>query len=203
MFGQPPTEPDAKPASDQVVRLQVLVTANAAPNPSDKYGGQVWRDSLRSRAQHRPSPARIDTAVSHQLPRTRTRRDLPQVRHHLGRRRPHTPGLTPGQLAATHDKLRTHLKAWRHRRPWLDPAISTETTMCHLHRGATTDSPSLALISPKRITGIKIDCHPGPTPQQRANIGQYACGCPPIFAPQLIQRRPQNLPYSAPSDVHR
>jgi hypothetical protein len=41
MFGQPPSEPAAKPAGDQVVRLRVLVTVKAAPNPSDKYGETV------------------------------------------------------------------------------------------------------------------------------------------------------------------
>jgi hypothetical protein len=70
-------------------------------------------------------------------------------------------------------QVENHLQEWRHRRPWLDPAISTDTTMCRLHRGATMDSPSLALIRPRLVTGLKIDRHPGWTPQQRAKIEQY------------------------------
>jgi hypothetical protein len=171
MFGQPPTEPEPKPVGDQVVRLQVLVTVKAAPNPSDKYGETVCVAGL-STDPVRPGWVRLYPINFRELGADAAFRKYDVVSvdavpaRQDSRRESWRPRMTTLQVE-------NHLQEWRHRRPWLDPAISTDTTMCRLHRGATMDSPSLALIRPRLVTGLKIDRHPGWTPQQRAKIEQY------------------------------
>ena len=56
-------EPASKPASDDAVRLRVLITVKAAPNPSGVYG-----DGLCRRPQLGSHPPGLDTAISDQLP---------------------------------------------------------------------------------------------------------------------------------------
>ncbi|WP_310970223.1 MULTISPECIES: hypothetical protein [unclassified Amycolatopsis] len=70
-------------------------------------------------------------------------------------------------------KVTGHLNPWAPRRRWLDPAISTDTTMCSLHRGATMASQSLALIRPRRISDLRITRHAGWTKEQQAKINDY------------------------------
>ena len=38
LFGPSDSGPEPKPSSDLPVRLQMIVTVKAAPNPSEKYG---------------------------------------------------------------------------------------------------------------------------------------------------------------------
>lgn len=47
LFGPSEAEPDPKPADDRPVRMRILVTVKAAPNPSAKYGETVCVAGLR------------------------------------------------------------------------------------------------------------------------------------------------------------
>ncbi|WP_257028569.1 TetR family transcriptional regulator C-terminal domain-containing protein [Micromonospora purpureochromogenes] len=48
LFGPNEAGPDPKPADDRTVRLQLLITVKAAPNPSEKYGETVCVAGLRT-----------------------------------------------------------------------------------------------------------------------------------------------------------
>lgn len=167
IFGQP-TEPPAKPVSDQSVTLRILVTVKAAPNPSDKYGETVCVAGL-SLDPARPGWIRLYPINFRELGSRETfkKYDIITVKAVPARQdsrreswRPQMPTL----------EVTGHLKPWLPRRSWLEPAISTDMTMCRLHRGATMASPSLALLRPRRITDLRITRHPGWTTKQQAKI---------------------------------
>ncbi|WP_406635443.1 hypothetical protein [Amycolatopsis sp. WGS_07] len=170
MFGQP-TDPPPKPASDQAVTLQVLVTVKAAPNPSDKYGETVCVAGL-SLDPARPGWIRLYPINFRELSDRESfkKYDIITVKAVPARQdsrreswRPRMPTL----------EVTGHLRPWSSRRSWLDPAISADTTMCRLHRGATMASTSLALLRPRRITDLRITRHPGWTAAQKAKIEAY------------------------------
>jgi hypothetical protein len=48
LFGPAEGDPDPKPAGDTAVRMRVLVTVKAAPNPSEKYGETVCVAGIRA-----------------------------------------------------------------------------------------------------------------------------------------------------------
>jgi hypothetical protein len=170
IFGQP-LEPTEKPAGDQAVTLKVLITVKAAPNPSDKYGETVCVAGL-SLDPVRPGWIRLYPINFRELGSQESfkKYDIVTVKAVPARQdsrreswRPQMPSL----------KVTGHLKPWAPRRSWLDPAISTDTTMCKLNRGATMATQSLALLRPRRITDLRIARHPGWTKQQQAKIDAY------------------------------
>lgn len=171
MFGQPPDTPASKPAGDQVVTLRVLVTVKAAPNPSDKYGETVCVAGL-SVDPARPGWVRLYPINFRELGGDASfkKYDVVSVDAVPARQDARRESWRP-LMPTLH--VENHLSSWQHRRPWLDPAISPEVTMCRLHRGATMNSQSLALITPKRITALRITRHPGWTTSQQAKIDAY------------------------------
>ncbi|WIX76858.1 hypothetical protein QRX50_36335 [Amycolatopsis carbonis] len=68
------------------------------------------------------------------------------------------------------------LAGWERRRPWLDPMVG-RITMCRLHRGASMDTPSLALVRPSRIKALQVKPHPGWSPAQQGKIDAYVRQC--------------------------
>lgn len=170
MFGQPPDEPEGKPAGDQVMRLRVLVTVKAAPNPSAKYGETVCVAGL-SLDPVRQGWIRLYPINFRELGEDASFRkyDIITVDSVPARQDSRRESWRPRM-----DTLRVEmsLKGWHRRRPWLDPAISS-TTMCRLHRDATMDSPSLALIRPQQVTGFTVTRFSGWTPDQQARIDKY------------------------------
>jgi hypothetical protein len=170
LFGQPPSEPEAKPTGDQVVRLQVLVTVKAAPNPSDKYGETVCVAGL-SVDPVRPGWIRLYPINFRELgdDASFSKYDIVSINAVPARQDSRRESWRPQMHTL---QVEGHLKDWHHRRPWLEPAISF-TTMCRLHRGATMESPSLALVRPKHVTAFKITRFPGWTPEQQAKIDKY------------------------------
>jgi hypothetical protein len=139
MFGQPPSEPEIKPADDRVVQLRLLVTVKAAPNPSDKYGETVCVAGL-SVDPFRPGWVRLYPINFRELgdDASFAKYDIISVNAVPARQDARRESWRPQMHTL---RCEGHFKDWRHRRPWLDPAITADITMCRLHRGATMNSP--------------------------------------------------------------
>lgn len=170
IFGQPDT-PAEKPAGDQAVTLNVLITVKAAPNPSDKYGETVCVAGL-SLDPARPGWIRLYPINFRELGSQESfkKYDIVTVDATPARQDSRRESWRPKMTTL---RVRGHLRPWAPRRAWLDAAIRPETTMCRLHRGATMATPSLGLIRPKRIIDLRIARHSGWTEQQQAKIDAY------------------------------
>ncbi|MPY85853.1 MAG: hypothetical protein GEV00_21805 [Actinophytocola sp.] len=173
MFGQPPSEPEPKPAGDQAVRLNVLIMVKAAPNPSDRYGETVCIAGIRTDLDH-PGWVRLypinfrelaDDASFHKY-------DIVSVEAAPARQDPRRESWRP-RMPTLH--VWNRLPNWHRRRPWVDPYIETDTTMCDLRRQAVSNASaqSLALIRPRQVTAFQIAPHPGWTADQQAKIDRY------------------------------
>lgn len=169
MFGEPPDEPDEKPPSDQAVRLRVIVTVKAAPNPSEKYGETVCVAGVSADPSRqgwiRLYPINFrelgDDASFHKY-------DVIAVDATPARQDARRESWRPRMNTL---RIENHLTG-RHRREWIDPYIGL-TTMCKLNNGATMRSPSLGLIRPREVTDLVITRHPGWTAAQQAKIDKY------------------------------
>ncbi|WP_410597867.1 hypothetical protein [Amycolatopsis sp. lyj-23] len=170
IFGQPDELPK-KPDGDLAVTLNVLITVKAAPNPSEKYGETVCVAGL-SIDPCRPGWVRLYPINFRELGGNETfkKYDIVSVKAVPARQDSRRESWRPQMHTL---KVTGHLTPWTPRRRWLDPAISTDTTMCSLHRGATMASQSLALIRPRRITDLRVTRHAGWTKEQQAKINDY------------------------------
>ena len=170
MFGQPPDEPELKPSSDQAVRLQLVITVKAAPNPSEKYGETVCVAGL-SIDPERPGWIRLYPINFRELGEKESFRKYQIV----------SVDAVPARQDSRRESWRPRMDTLaidgklsrKQRKLWIEPAIGT-TTMCRLNRDATRDSPSLGLVRPARVIGLKIEKHPGWTKDQQAKLDQYA-----------------------------
>jgi hypothetical protein len=81
LFG-PDSAPDIKQPHDQPVRMRVLVTVKAAPNPSATYGETVCAAALRLDLDS-PGWVRL---YPDQLPGSRLGGEVQEVRHRLHHR---------------------------------------------------------------------------------------------------------------------
>lgn len=172
IFGQPPETPAPKPLGDVTVRLRVMVTVKAAPNPSEKYGETVCVAGL-SIDPARPGWIRLYPINFRELgPEASFKKyDVITVDAIPARQDSRRESWRP-RMSTLH--VHEQVKGWERRRRWLDSAISTTTTMCGLHRGATMDTQSLALIRPRKISALRIERHGGWSPSQQAKIDAYA-----------------------------
>ncbi|QSB14587.1 hypothetical protein JQS43_24460 [Natronosporangium hydrolyticum] len=166
------SEPIAKPVSDGVVRLRVLITVKAAPNPSESYGETVCVAGLRLDQARlgwvRLYPINFRALTSSDQFKKYEVVTVDAVPARQDQRReswkPHLPTLKREQF----------LPPWRARRGLLDPLI--EESMCRLNRAAREDanSQSLALVRPRQVYGLSVTRHPGWTPEQQRKIDAYA-----------------------------
>ncbi|WP_275295400.1 hypothetical protein [Amycolatopsis sp. La24] len=174
LFGGSPDEPAAKPASDATVRMRVLITVKAAPNPSEKYGETVCVAGLRIDPGHE-GWVRLYPINFRELGENASfkKYDVVTVDAVPARQDSRRESWRPRM-----DTLRreARLPDWKRRQPWLDP-MTEQTTMCRLHRGATMDTPSLGLVKPQHIRTLQIKPHPGWTPAQQAKIDAYVGQC--------------------------
>jgi hypothetical protein len=131
MFGQPDELPE-EPAGDQAVTLKVLITVKAAPNPSEKYGETVCVAGL-SLDPCRSGWVRLYPINFRELGGNETfkKYDIVSVQVVPARQDSRRESWRPQMHTL---KVTGHLNPWAPRRRWLDPAISTDTTMCRLHR---------------------------------------------------------------------
>ncbi|WP_433315602.1 hypothetical protein [Micromonospora chersina] len=172
LFGPSGEDLDPKPASDEVIRLRVLITVKAAPNPSEKYGETVCVAGVRANLEH-PGWVRLYPINFRYLDSTEKfdKYDIVSVdaipaRGGDQRRESWRP------LMGTLVRER-RLPPWKQRRAWLDTYV--ESSMCRLNQGArnTTDSQSLALVQPREVGDLKITLHEGWTKEEQRKIDAY------------------------------
>ncbi|MFC4107124.1 hypothetical protein [Micromonospora zhanjiangensis] len=171
LFGPPEREPAPKPASDQVVRLEVLVTVKAAPNPSEKYGETVCVAGV-STDLRRPGWVRLYPINFRELSSDENFRkyDVISVDATPARQDQRRESWRPRMTSMV--RLR-HLEPWKHRRAWLDQYV--EDSMCRLNQDARIDAnaKSLSLVRPREVGGLTIKPHPGWTPDEQRRIDAY------------------------------
>lgn len=167
-------EPDvdlARPIGSQPVRIRVLITVKAAPNPSERYGETVCVAGLRVDPDHagwvRLYPINFRELESDNRFR---KYDVVSV---TARPNPGDPRSESWRPQMDTLLVETHLPPWRRRKAYIDDYVGG--TMCGLI-GAVRDSPSarsLAAIRPRRVTGLDIEPHPGWSDDELRKITQY------------------------------
>lgn len=172
LFGLGDTGPDPKPVDDRVVRMQVLITVKAAPNPSEKYGETVCVAGLRTDVL-KPSWVRLYPINFRHLDSDEKFRkyDIVSVNVKPARQDQRRESWKPIMDSIQREQ---HLDTWRSRRPLLGPCV--EDSMCRLNRDAQArpDAQSLALVRPREVRAFKIVPHPGWTPDEQHKIEAYA-----------------------------
>lgn len=171
LFGPVEEGPPGKPASDAPVRLRVLITVKAAPNPSERYGETVCVAGLSADVA-RPGWIRLYPVNFRELASNdRFRKyDIVTVTAKPARQDHRRESWRPVIDTMTTED---HLPPWKRRRNLLDPW--TELSMCRLNRDARTrsDARSLALVRPSEVLGLDIERHPGWTPAEQQKIDAY------------------------------
>jgi hypothetical protein len=171
LFGPNEVGPEPKPASDQTVRLRVLITVKAAPNPSERYGETVCVAGLsadiRRRGWIRLYPVNFRELASDGRFR---KYDIISVDAKPARQDQRRESWKPILESMTNEG---HLDPWKPRRAWLDPYV--EDSMCRLNRNARENgnSQSLALVRPRNVSSLKIELHPGWTTEEQRRIDLY------------------------------
>ncbi|WP_347671163.1 hypothetical protein [Micromonospora sp. B11E3] len=189
LFGPSGSGPDPKPVDDRRVRLQLLITVKAAPNPSEKYGETVCVAGLRTDTL-RTSWVRLYPINFRHLDSDEAFRkyDIVSVEAKPARQDQRRESWKPMM-----DTLRKEhqLDTWKSRRQLLDPCV--EDSMCRLNRDAQArpDAQSLALVRPSEVRGFKVTRHEGWTPEEQRKIEAY------VSQPDLFSGR-SRTPLQAP-----
>lgn len=171
-FDPGPDQPAPKPATDQLVRLRVLITVKAAPNPSMNYGETVCVAGL-SVDPNRPGWIRLYPINFRVLTSNDQfkKYDIVAVDATPARQDQRRESWKPRMDTLLRER---HLPPWQPRRQWLDPYV--EDSMCRLFRTARQDpnAQSLALVSPREVDGLKIFPHPGWSSDEQRKIDAWA-----------------------------
>jgi len=188
-FGPNETGPDPKPPSDETVRLSLIVTVKAAPNPSERYGETVCVAGLSADLE-RPGWIRLYPINFRELDSEEKfhKYDIITVDAKPARGDQRRESWRP---VITSVKKTRHLKPWKPRQSWLDPYV--ENSMCRLNRAARNDpnAQSLALIRPEEVTKLEIVDHPGWTADEQRKIDAYVSQLD-LFSTQ--ERTPLEVP---------
>ncbi|MFI7679401.1 hypothetical protein [Actinophytocola sp. NPDC049390] len=170
LFG-PEQAPNAKQPHDLPVRMRVLITVKAAPNPSAAYGETVCVAGLRLDLDA-PGWVRLypinfrDLDAGVQF----SKYDIVSISARPARADPRVESWRPevGSL-----RKEDWLRPWARRRPIVEPYI--EGSMCGVLQAVRDNAParSLALIQPKEVLGVDIEPHPGWTADEQAKIDAY------------------------------
>lgn len=182
-------QPDPKPEGDGVVRMQVLITVKAAPNPSETYGETVCVAGVRADIAN-PGWIRLypinfrDLESEDQF--SKYQMITLDAKPARGDQRPESwrpviPSIVRGET----------LKAWKPRQTWLDDYV--EGSMCKLLDDVRVrpDAKSLALVRPQEVTRLEIFPHPGWTPDEQRKIDNY------VAQTDLLDPR-ERIPLQAP-----
>lgn len=171
LFGPKEAGPDPKPASDDLVRLKLIVTVKAAPNPSERHGETVCVAGLSTDLQRRGWLRLYPINFRDLESEGRFKKyDLISVDAKPAREDQRRESWKP---IITTLRKEGHLKPWEPRRTWLEPFV--EDSMCRLNRDArgNANAQSLALVRPQDISRLEIEAHPGWTPEEQHKIDMY------------------------------
>lgn len=164
-----------KDRSSQWETAEVLVTVKAAPQPSAAYGDTVCVAGIRMR-DGGPEWVRLYPIPFRSMEEYLQFRkyDLMTVKVKPASKDPRSESYTPDRSTITTVK---HLDTWKRRHPYVAP-LSADWTMCGILRAQREHHPypSLAVVTPREIVGLKITRHLGWSRQQseklRVNLGQ-------------------------------
>lgn len=181
--------PEEKPQFDDTVRLRVLITVKAAPQPSEKYGETVCVAGISIDPQ-RPGWIRLYPINFRELGDAATfkKYDVISVDAKPARRDQRRESWNPFMGSM---KNEGNLKSWRQRREWVDEYV--EDSMCRIYQATRErpDAQSLALIRVKDIGRLKIAPHPGWGKEEQRKIDAYVRQLGLFGKPDL---RPCSLP---------
>ncbi|GIG91072.1 hypothetical protein [Plantactinospora endophytica] len=170
-FGPDEAGPEPKPDSDAPVRLRLLITVKAAPNPSAKYGETVCVAAL-SVDPLRRGWVRLYPINHRDLDRDdRFRKyEIVSIDAKPARQDQRRESWKPIVDSVTRELF---VPPWEKRRQLLDPYV--EDSMCRVHRATADrpDAPSLALIRPARVDGIRVTPHEGWSADDQRKIEAY------------------------------
>jgi hypothetical protein len=171
LFAPEPGTAPAKPIGDRPVRMRMLVTVKAAPNPSERYGETVCVAGLRLDLGN-PGWVRLYPINFRELDSDSSFRKYDVVsvtaRPNIGD--PRAESWRPLMETLT---VEGHLPPWPRRQAYVSDYI--EDSMCALSSAVRDNPParSLAAIRPRQVLALDIEPHPGWTPGEQAKIDHY------------------------------
>jgi hypothetical protein len=170
LFAPEPATTPEKP-TDLPVRMRVLMTVKAAPNPSARYGETVCVAGLRVDPDS-PGWVRMYPINFRELDSDSSFRkyDVVTVTARPAHDDPRAESWRPDMSTLVREDF---LPPWRRRQAFVADHI--EDSMCALLRAVRRDPPgrSLAAIRPRQVIGLEIEAHPGWTPDEQAKIDLY------------------------------
>jgi hypothetical protein len=170
LFG-PEQAPTAKQEHDQPVRMRVLITVKAAPNPSAAYGETVCVAALRLDLDS-PGWVRLYPINFRDLDSNVKFRkyEVVSITARPARGDQRIESYRPDVSTLRRE---TYLEKWKPRRPYLDSYIVD--SMCDVFRAVRDNPParSLALVRPKEVLDVEVEPHPGWTADEKAKIDAY------------------------------
>jgi len=171
LFGAEPGSTPAKPADGRPVRMRVLITVKAAPNPSEKYGETVCVAGLRLDLDA-GGWVRLYPVNFRELDSDGKFRKYDVVSL-MARPNPGDPRAESWRPLMDTLKVETHLPPWQRRQRYIDEYV--DGTMCGLIEAARERPParSLAAIRPRKVTGIDIEPHGPWTADEQRKIDAY------------------------------
>jgi len=171
LFAPDPGSPPEKPASDQPVRMKVMITVKAAPNPSARYGETVCVAGIRLDLEH-PGWVRLYPINFRELDADSKFRkyDVVCVTAKPSRGDSRAESWRPQMDTLVAEG---HVDGWHRRKPYIADHI--DDSMCGLIAAVRENPParSLAAIRPRQVSGLDIELHPGWTREEQVKIDQY------------------------------
>lgn len=161
-----------KPAGDALVRMRVLITVKAAPQPSSTYGETVCVAGLRLDLDD-TGWVRLFPINFRELELNQQFKKYQVVRLRARPARP-DPRVESWRPDLTSIETERVLTSWPARRQFVDQYITE--SMCDVLDAVQAAPParSLAAVRPSMVTGLEITAHPGWTRDEQAKIDAYA-----------------------------
>lgn len=171
LFAPDPGVTPEKPAGNQAVRMRVLVTIKAAPNPSERYGETVCVAGIRLDPDH-AGWVRLYPINFRELERDTqfTKYDIVTLNARPSRDDPRSESWRPQMDTLVREG---HIDGWGRR--WPHIADHVAESMCGMVAAARQNpaARSLAAIRPRKVQGLDIEPHPGWTREEQAKIDNY------------------------------
>lgn len=172
LFFDPERAETTKPLSPTWVRMRVLITVKAAPQPSAAHGETVCIAGLRLDLDHtgwvRLYPINFrDLDSNHQFAKY-------QVVHLNARPAPRDPRIESWRPDLTSIQPQEILAPWTPRRSYVDPYIVN--SMCNVLSDVRVHPParSLAVVRPRTVDDVEVLPHPGWTADEQRKLDAYA-----------------------------